>query len=272
MNILVTGANGFIGSNIINQLKDYTLFKGTRENIDLYNKKNIESFILKNKINCVIHCAIEGGSRLKEDTSDILYKNIIMFENLISFYEHYDMFINISSGAEFDRKNNILNYSEYEIYKNTPIDYYGLSKNIISKLSLSYNRTLNLRIFGCFGKNEPSTRFIKLNLNNYINRNPIIIHQDKWMDFIYIDDVCKIINQSIKKSIHGDINLSYTKKYKLSNIADMINQLNDYKVKIDIVESELGLSYTGNSNKLKNLNIPLNGLTNGIYECYKSCV
>ena len=41
-----------------------------------------------------------------------------MFENLISFYEHYDMFINISSGAEFDRKNNILNYSEYEIYKN----------------------------------------------------------------------------------------------------------------------------------------------------------
>ena len=51
-----------------------------------------------------------------------------------------------------------------------------------------------------------------------------------------------------------------------------IIHINDYKVKIDIVESELGLSYTGNSNKLKNLNIPLNGLTNGIYECYKSCV
>jgi len=272
MNILVTGANGFIGSNIINQIKDHTLFKGTRNTIDLYCKKSVESFILKNKINCVIHCAIEGGSRLKEDTSDILYKNILIFENLISCYEHYDMFINISSGAEFDRRNDIINYSEKQLYSNIPNDYYGLSKNVISKLCINYNRVLNLRIFGCFGKNESPTRFIKYNLKNYISKKSIIIHQDKWMDFIYVDDVCKIIDHSVKKSIHDDINLSYVKKYKLSDIANIINKQNDYKVTIEIENKELGLSYTGNSDKLKKLNIELKGLEQGIYECYKDFV
>lgn len=45
MNILVTGANGFIGSNIIELLSnniDFNFFKGTRNNIDLYSTDNIE--------------------------------------------------------------------------------------------------------------------------------------------------------------------------------------------------------------------------------------
>ena len=75
-----------------------------------------------------------------------------------------------------------------------PTDFYGLSKNIISKLSTNYLGCINLRIFGCFYYNELSTRFIKNNINNYINHKPIIIHQDKYMDFFYMEDLVNVIN------------------------------------------------------------------------------
>lgn len=268
MNILVTGSNGFIGSNLIKSIKNHSVFEGNRNTIDLYSKSNIESFLTKNKINVVIHCAIEGGSRLKQDTSDILYKNILIFENLMSFKDHYSAFINISSGAEFDRTNDIMNYSENELFNNTPLDYYGLSKNLISKLLLSFERGLNLRIFGCFGENEINTRFIKSNTINYINKTSMIIHQDRYMDFIYIEDVCNTIQYAIDKRIRGDINLSYMDKLKLSDIANMINNLSTYKVPIQITNKELGLSYTGNGSKLNSLNLSLKGIELGLKECY----
>lgn len=272
MNILVTGSNGFIGSNLIKSIKGHSIFEGNRNTINLYSKSSIESFLLKYKINSVIHCAIEGGSRIKEDSVDILYKNILMFENLMFFKDHYSTFINISSGAEFDRSKDIMNYSESELFNNTPLDYYGLSKNLISKLLLNFDRGLNLRIFGCFGETETNTRFIKSNTINYINKTPIIIHQDRYMDFIYIEDVCNVIQYAIDKRIRGDINLSYIKKLKLSDIANVINNLSTHRVPIQTINNEIGLSYTGNGSKLDSFNLNLKGIELGIKECYNKII
>ena len=88
MNILVTGANGFLGSSIINLLSnhgDFVFFKGTRDTINLYSYNSIEEYIDHNKIEAVIHCAIAGGSRLKRDGVDEFYQNLLMYENLIKF-------------------------------------------------------------------------------------------------------------------------------------------------------------------------------------------
>ena len=60
MNILVTGANGFIGSNIIKLLSNDTNFKffnGNRNAINLYSTESIERYLDENQIDTVIHCA-----------------------------------------------------------------------------------------------------------------------------------------------------------------------------------------------------------------------
>jgi len=273
MNILVTGASGFIGSNVIELLSnntDFNFFKGTRNNIDLYSVDSIEKYLDENKIDTVIHCAIEGGSRLKQDTSDIFYRNILIYENLIKFNHRYKVFINFGSGAEFDRKYDISNVNEYDMFGVVPTDFYGLSKNIISKLSVHYCASVNLRIFGCFYHNELSTRFIKNNINKYINHKSMIIHQDRYMDFFYMDDLINIIEYSLNNppSTYKDINMSYLKKYKLSDITDMINQLSSYKVDTIIENENFGLNYTGNGELLNSLNLKLKGLELGIKECY----
>jgi GDP-L-fucose synthase len=273
MNILVTGASGFIGSNVIELLSnntDFNFFKGTRNNIDLYSVDSIEKYLDENKIDTVIHCAIEGGSRLKQDTSDIFYRNILIYENLIKFNHRYKVFINFGSGAEFDRKYDISNVNEYDMFGVVPTDFYGLSKNIISKLSVHYCASVNLRIFGCFYHNELSTRFIKNNINKYINHKSMIIHQDRYMDFFYMDDLINIIEYSLNNppSTYKDINMSYLKKYKLSDITSIINDLSSYKVDVIIENENFGLNYTGNGELLNSLNLKLKGLELGIKECY----
>lgn len=273
MNILVTGANGFIGSNIINLLSsntDFNFFKGTRNNIDLCSVDNIEKYLDENQIDAVIHCAIEGGSRLKQDTSDMFYRNILMYENLIKFNHRYKLFINFGSGAEFDRRYDISNVNEYDMFNIVPTDFYGLSKNVISKLSVHYCASVNLRIFGCFYHNELSTRFIKNNISNYISHKPMIIHQDRYMDFFYIEDLVNVVNYFLNNPpiTYKDINMSYIKKYKLSDIANIINELSSHKVHINIENEDLGFNYTGNGQLLNSLNLSLKGIELGIKECY----
>jgi len=273
MNILVTGTNGFIGSNIVNLLKNFPkfkIFKGTRDTIDLYSTDNIEKFVDKNKINAVIHCAVDGGHRLKPDTSDTLYRNLLMYENLIKFNDRYKVFINFGSGAEFDRRYDISNIDEYDMFNSVPADFYGLSKNIISKLSVHYNGSVNLRIFACFYHNELSTRFIRNSITNYINNKPIIIHQDRYMDFFYMEDLVNVVKYFLDNQIqtYKDINMSYLKKYKLSDIANIINDLSLRKVDIIVENKTHGLSYTGNGTILNYLDINLKGFDFGIKECY----
>ena len=273
MNILVTGTKGFVGSNIIKLLSnttDFKFFKGDRNSIDLYSIDNIERYIDENQINAVIHCAIEGGSRLKQDTCETFYKNILMYENLIKFNHRYKAFINFGSGAEFDRNHDISNVNEYDMFSVVPTDFYGLSKNIISKLSVHYCASVNLRIFGCFYHNELSTRFIKNNINNYINHKPMIIHQDRYMDFIYMEDLVNVVKHYLSNPplTYKDINMSYYEKYKLSDITDMINQLSSYKVDTIIENKNLGFNYTGNGQLLNSLNLDIKGLELGIKECY----
>jgi len=273
MNILVTGANGFIGSNIIKLLSNdinFKFFNGNRNSIDLYSTESIERYLDKHQIDTVIHCAIEGGSRLKQDTYEMFYRNILMYENLIKFNDRYKTFINFGSGAEFDRRYDISNVNEYDMFNTIPIDFYGLSKNIISKLSLNNRGSVNLRIFGCFYHNELSTRFIKNNINNYINHKSMIIHQDRYMDFFYMDDLINIIDYSLNNPTltHKDINMSYLKKYKMSDIANIINNLSSYKVDVITENENFGLNYTGNGELLNSLNLKLKGLELGIKECY----
>lgn len=272
MNVLVTGTNGFIGSNIIKFLnKNFNFFGVTKESLNLYSIKDIDSFIFKNKIESVIHCAIEGGHRLEKEESDIFYKNILMYENLMKFKDRYTFFINISSGAEFDRRNNITSYKEEELYNNIPIDYYGLSKNIISKLNNQFERGINLRIFNCFYPNELNTRFIRNNIKKYINHEPMIIHQDRYMDFLYLDDLLTVIKYYLNNPQMSsvDINLTYKEKYKLSDILTKINNISDHKSHIIIENEQFGLNYTGNSEKLYSLNLTLKGIDSGIDFCYK---
>jgi nucleoside-diphosphate-sugar epimerase len=279
LNILITGSDGFLGSNLFNSLKTkYNVFEGNRKTINLLSRENIENFIVQNNINAVLHCAIQGGNRLCEDDIEIVYNNLLISENLLYFTDKYELFINFASGAEFDRSINIENAPESFLYQRIPKDYYGLSKNIIAKRMNETYPICNFRLFGCFNHNEKDSRFIKSGIIKTKKKEPIIIHQDKYMDFIYFDDVVSTVMNYLDDCEHEkfymshDINLCYEKKYKLSDIANIINSFSSYKSEIIIENAACGLNYTGDSKNFMKTFPKLKGLELGIKECYDKII
>jgi nucleoside-diphosphate-sugar epimerase len=60
------------------------------------------------KIDIVIHTAVSGGSRTKEDDIYTLIDNLSMFNNLVENRNKFGSLIHFGSGAEFDRRTDIV--------------------------------------------------------------------------------------------------------------------------------------------------------------------
>jgi GDP-L-fucose synthase len=265
MDILVTGSNGFLAKNIITKLKNYNFITVSRNELDLTNKIEVDKFFQKNFFDVVINTAIVGGRRSIVDSKDIFYDNVLISMNIAENRASYKKLIHFGSGAELDRSKEINESSN--ILNSLPIDPYGLSKNIISRLFEKYDNFYNLRLFNVFAENEEKNRMIASNVNNYINRSPIVIHQDRYMDFIYIDDFLNILEMYINyQDLPTTIDCVYESKYKLSDIANIINNLSNYKVDVNILDENLGLSYCG---KNTDLGLAFDGLEFGVKELYK---
>jgi len=259
MKILITGGNGNIAQMIRRNLNTkYDITNLSHKDLDILDFNQVKEYLEKNNFDILVHTAITGGRRTKDENGEITHKNILMFENLIKFANKFKMIINFDSGAIYDRSTNILNRKEYELYT-VPTDYYGFSKYIIYNRALNYNNCFNLRIFNIFHINEEPDRFIKSCFIAKKNNSNVKIFEDKYFDFIYEDDFIKIINYYFdnfnnQKKLNKTINLCYKQKYKLSDIAFLI--IND-KSKIIIEKNTSNYNYSGNSELLESIKINL---------------
>jgi len=249
--ILITGGNGYIAQSLFKNLIEYDVVSITRQNFDLTNRKATDEWFSDKHFDVVIHTAVKGGNRLTrdQDGSEIFYQNLQMFYNLYYNKHKFDKLIHFGSGAE----------------KGNPSDSYGLSKKIIYDLTKNITNFYNIRIFAVFDENELERRFIKANIKRYINKEPIIIHQNKYMDFFYMKDLISLVKYYIDNSSPPKmIECSYREKYTLFKIANIINNLNDYKVPIKVLDSSEGNPYIGTTVP----NLELIGLEKGIKEVY----
>ena len=250
MNILITGGNGYIAKALYDNLK-HNITTITRQNFDLCSYDATCEWFNERYFDIILHTAISGGSRLNEDDSVVLQQNLAMYNNLLVNKHHFKKLISFGSGAEI-------------FMGDTP---YGTSKSRIAESIETTENFYNLRIFNVFNEYEMSTRFIKANMLRYIKKEPMIIHTNKIMDFIYMQDLISTVEHYITNTdLPKDINCCYEEKYTLKTIANIINSLDTHKVPI-ITENETQLEfYCGNSNLPP---IKLIGLENGIIETFK---
>jgi GDP-L-fucose synthase len=266
MRILITGGNGFIAKSISKHFYNHDITSINRNTFDLRNRTQFDVFMNGKTFDVVFHTAAVGVSRSDSISSDILFDNVAMFYNILRHRAKFGKIINFGSGAELDRYT--VNREDDEQF---PIDPYGMSKNLIHRVGLQFDNVCNLRIYNVFGYHELSSRMIKSNITNYINRQPIIIHQDKLMDFFYIKDLMTVIDKCLEFNIN-DVTCVYSEKYKLSDIARIINNINDYRVQVKIQEDGLAEPYIGSFTSLDKLNLHLYGLHAGIKEIYNKLV
>ena len=249
-NILITGANGYIGKSLYNALKSkYNITPMSHQKLDITNLLQVKEYLEGKYFDVIIHCAVEGGLRLEPETSTTLDNNLKMYYNLLECKNHFNKFFYFGSGAE---------------QQDT---FYGLSKKVLNQSIQNKDNFYNIRIFAVFDENELESKFVKTNIRRYINKESIEIFQNKYMDFFYMNDLILLMDYCIKTdSLPKEINCSYNYSPTLYNIAQIINNLSDYKVNINIKEWDMAPEFNG---EFMDLGLNFIGLKQGIKNTYE---
>lgn len=273
MKILITGGNGFLARELASYFtsNSHNVIITNRNSLDPTNYENTKAFFKHVEVDALVHTAVIGGKRGHLESMQDIIDNLTMFNNLQSFSHKYKIMFNFGSGAEFDRRKNISKAEEPNIFNSLPADYYGLSKNLISRdIVQKCDNAYNLRLFGCFGVNEEPQRLFKATYDRFINGEDAVLHQNKWMDYFYAQDVGRVIEHIVENNsddIPKDINLCYEQKHKLSDYINKIKNLMNVNLGVIIQDDTYAYSYDGNAQRLKSLNIDLYGLDKGLQEC-----
>ncbi len=128
-NILVTGSNGQVGSEIKELEKDYSynFFFTTRDNIDITSKDDIRSFCQTNNINVIINCAAYTAvdkAESDQQNADLVNRKAVKKLSIVAKELNIKL-IHISTDYVFDGKN----FKPYvEEFQTNPQSVYGKTK------------------------------------------------------------------------------------------------------------------------------------------------
>ena len=128
-NILVTGSNGQLGSEIkeLSSMYEYNFFFTDRSNIDITNKESIKTFCQTNSINTIINCAAYTAvdkAESDEVNADLVNRKAVKKLALVSSELNIKL-IHISTDYVFDGKT----YKPYvEEFQTKPNSVYGKTK------------------------------------------------------------------------------------------------------------------------------------------------
>lgn len=255
--VLVTGGNGFIGRNLVESLgKSYQVCAPSRQEMDLLDTEKTRRYLEEQSVDTVIHCANTNSSRYDKgggvNDYQILHDNLIMYWNIARCEDLYEKMYYFGSGAEFDREHYVDNMSEeyFDIY--IPRDAYGFSKYIMNQNAKRSDKIYNLRLFGVYGKYEEwNGRFISNNMCRILRGLNISINQDMLFDYLYIEDLCRIMAWFVEHTpkFHA-YNVCTGNSVRLSEIADVIGAECGRGLPVRILKEGEKLPYTADNTRL----------------------
>jgi len=270
-NILVTGSNGQLGSELHNSASKYPkinfFFKD--KDLDITKKEKIENYLIRNKINFIINTAAYtdvNNAEIEKQKSDLVNEKGV--KNLVELSEKYNCkLIHYSTDYVYNGKNKI---PLDEKSSTNPLNYYGISKRKGEKhIENSSCESIIIRtswLYSNFGNN-----FVNAIIKKVRNKEKITVVKDQFgcptnaKDLAF--DTMNILNSEIKLDKYGKIynysNLGYT---NWSNFAKKIIEFLNIEYKIEEVSTEFFKSNVfrpkysiTNKNKIVNtfgLNIP----------------
>ena len=236
MNILVTGAAGFIGYHLIknllninnnnkifgidninnyydvdlkkNRLKNLQSFNNFNfKKIDICSQNTLNHFVKTNKIKVIIHLAAQAGVRYSiRNPQTYFNNNIFGFNNILEVSRNnkikHLLFASTSSVYGDTKK---FPLSEDHL-TNSPLTYYAASKKSNEVSSFSYSNIYKLPItcmrfftvYGPFGR--PDMALFKFTKNIIENKKIDVFNfGNHSRDFTYVDDICLAIIGLIRK-------------------------------------------------------------------------
>lgn len=251
-NILLTGSGGFIGKNLKEYFQGkYNLLTPRSYELDLRDRNAVCAYFSQNEIDFIIHCGTTGGARGIPDAPSTVEENLTMVDNLLNAKRSGVRVILFGSGAMYDKSKPICKAKESEIGNSIPNDLYGKSKMLIAQKIKNQKDILCLNIFACYGYGEKETRFPTYAINQALKGKTIEINQNVVFDYLFIEDLEKIIEFFIEHPPETNIiNVTPTESISLLEIAQIVTKFSDNPVEIKLKTPSLNNEYTGDNSIL----------------------
>lgn len=254
--VLLIGGSGFIGRNILEYFRDsdkYSIVAPSSKELNILDEDNVTKYLKDNYFDIILNFAIYGdGIDKTKDGTKMLEYNLRMFLNFEKNSHLFGKMYNAGSGAEYDKRFNIIDVREEDEGKSIPIDQYGLMRYTVDKIIRASSNIYNLKIFGIFGKYEQwERRFISNCCCRAIKGLPLTIRKNLYFDYLYVEDFCIILEKlmDITPNEHS-INVTRGEKIDLYSIAKMVREISNKKLDIFVCEEGLGNEYTACNSKL----------------------
>jgi len=251
--VLLLGASGFVGRNIAPHLKTrYDLFTPSRAELDLLNVSAVRRYLENSKFDIVIHLANPTGHNPLDKQGELFERSMRVFISLAGCTDLYGKMLYLGSGAEYGKHRDISQVSEDEFGQELPCDSYGLSRFIMNELAEKSDNIINLRVFGCYGKFDPTHKLIPHVMDCIGKDNPITLRQNTLFDFLYVEDIALVVTHFIENEPrHKAYNLCTGVPILTGDIAAKVRQQMQSDVPIVFEQEGFGLEYTGSNERLK---------------------
>jgi nucleoside-diphosphate-sugar epimerase len=242
--LLITGSTGFIGSQILENLrKNHFIFITTRGKKKKFKSKNItvvnfEDFneldfkLKKIKVDVIIHCATHYvKNHNNKDIKKFIDSNILLGNIILENLEQMGVkkFINFSTvwenyNASKDDVPNL--YSAYKKCFSVLIKYYE-KKNFLVKF-------YNLMISDTFGKFDKRKKIINIIKENF-KKNKItpVISKNLYLNLLNVIDIVIAIRLILKKNFQSGIYLlKNNKDFSIFQIIKKLNMSSSIKARV----------------------------------------